>query len=119
MSFRYGEPRAAEKVKFTGEQSSQFLENTPSKTACLLKKTQAKAGFLKEWWFEILAGFTIILSLMAIALTLALNHDKPLEQWPFIISINAVVAIFTVVLKASMLTILAEGNQVSKPCHHS
>ena len=64
---------------------------------------------LKDWWMETLACGVILLSLLAISLAVGLHANKPLPQWPFGLSVNAVVAIFTTILRAAMFVVLSEG----------
>ena len=63
----------------------------------------------KDWWMEILACAVILLSLLAICLAVGLHANKPLPQWPYGLSVNAVVAIFTTMLRAAMFVVLSEG----------
>ncbi|MCJ1470976.1 hypothetical protein MMC07_009624 [Pseudocyphellaria aurata] len=61
------------------------------------------------WAMEILSLVIAILSLAAIYITLAIHSNRPLPQWPKAISINSLISIFTVVLKATLLMPVAEG----------
>ncbi|KAF2683665.1 hypothetical protein K458DRAFT_431890 [Lentithecium fluviatile CBS 122367] len=49
------------------------------------------------------------MALLAIIITLRVHEHKPLPHWPYGISINALLAIFTVVLKASAGLTLAQS----------
>jgi hypothetical protein len=66
------------------------------------------------WIAEILSYTLALVALAAIVITLALHNNKPLPQWPSLISINSLVAIFTSILKAAMLLPVAEGNQATQ-----
>ena len=70
----------------------------------------SQLDFLKPWWIEISACVLVLLSIIAIALTLALHHNQPLPNWPFGISVNSLVSVFVVILKGGMLLILSEGS---------
>lgn len=61
------------------------------------------------WVAEILCCTLAIISLIAIVITLRLHQDKPLPQWPLGITINALIAIFGVLLKAGLIVPLSEG----------
>ncbi|KAL8775456.1 MAG: hypothetical protein Q9194_003752 [Teloschistes cf. exilis] len=61
------------------------------------------------WLLEILSSFIAALALLATIVTLADHERKPLPQWPHLISINALIAIFTTIFKASLLMPVAEG----------
>ena len=67
------------------------------------------AHLLGNWWLEIGACFTFILALLAIVITLRPHQGKPLPQWPYNISINSLISIYVVVLKATVLLVTAEG----------
>ena len=66
------------------------------------------------WLLEILSSFIAALALMAIIVTLAVHQGRPLPQWPHSISINALIAVFTTVFKASLLMPVAEGICLSR-----
>lgn len=46
---------------------------------------------------------------MAIVVTLYPYNSHPMPQWPYHLSINTLIAIYTTVLKATMLMVTAEG----------
>ena len=66
------------------------------------------------WLPEILSSLIATLALVAIIIILAVHQGKPLPEWPHSISINALIAIFTVVFKASLLMPVAEGISLSR-----
>lgn len=81
-----------------------------SKPTLAIEEDQRASGSLKpkrkhgtEWWvewrLEVLSGMLSILSLVGTVVTLKSNQGKPLPQWPFDISINALISIYSVVLK--------------------
>ncbi|KAI0457327.1 hypothetical protein F5B21DRAFT_521189 [Xylaria acuta] len=61
------------------------------------------------WTWEIANCCLLLVSLFAILATLYTHDGQPLPQWPFSITINALLSIDAVVMKASMLLILASG----------
>jgi hypothetical protein len=68
-----------------------------------------RAHFLRNWWLEIGACFIFVLALLAIIVTLRPHQDKPLPQWPYNISVNSLISIYVVILKATVLLVTAEG----------
>lgn len=71
-------------------------------------------GLLKRiltyaWAIEIASILIAILALSAIYITLVIHSDRPLPRWPGLISINSLIAIFTVILKAALIMPVAEG----------
>jgi len=73
------------------------------------KKDSLKRRRLPQWTLEILSLVLSILAFAAIVITLSVHHDRPLPQWPHLISVNALIAIFTATLKASLLLPVSEG----------
>lgn len=61
------------------------------------------------WTTEISSILIAILALSAIYITLVMHSDRPLPRWPSLISINSLIAIFTVILKATLMMPVAEG----------
>ena len=68
-----------------------------------------RKAFDYEWSVEIASCFLACLALFAIVITVAIHEDKPLPQWPPLISVNSLIAIFTALLKAAILMPVAEG----------
>ena len=68
-----------------------------------------KLAVFHAWRFEILSCLLFVLSLVAIFVTIYSHQGRPLPQWPYSISINSLVAIYVVILKAAMLFVAAEG----------
>ncbi len=50
-----------------------------------------------------------LLSMVAIVLVLRLHEGRPLPTWPFSITINSLVSVFTTIMKATMLVPIAAG----------
>lgn len=66
--------------------------------------------FLHYGWIADAFGCAIAaFSLMAICIILQVHANKPLPEWPYSITINALIAIFTVILKAGVALPLSEG----------
>jgi hypothetical protein len=61
------------------------------------------------WVIEISSFFLATLALAAIFITLAIHSDRPMPQWPKLISINSLIAIFTAVLKAALMMPVAQS----------
>ncbi|KAI0390152.1 hypothetical protein F5Y17DRAFT_83149 [Xylariaceae sp. FL0594] len=61
------------------------------------------------WVAESLGCSLAVLALIATVITLRLHEDKTLPEWPFSISINSLIAIFGVLLKAGATVALSEG----------
>lgn len=85
-----------------------------------LKNVSAWSFCLRFWrygWNAEGFGCAIAaLSLMAICIILRVHANKPLPGWPYGITINALIAIFTVVLKVGVVLPLSEGWLTDRSC---
>lgn len=63
-----------------------------------------------EWWtqwrLEVLCGVLSIVALVGTVVTLEPNQGKPLPRWPFDISVNALLSIYSVVFKICMTFVI-------------
>ena len=72
-------------------------------------------SYLNDWWiWEITAGIVSVSSLLAICIVLAVfdGHAYPKIDWG--ITLNAVIALLTTIMKAGFMTLLAEGTSQLK-----
>lgn len=51
-----------------------------------------------------------MLSLVGLVATLATHQTRPLPHWPQLININAVVSLFSLIMRTGTSVVLAEGN---------
>ena len=63
----------------------------------------------KDWWLEYVACVSLLATIAATVVTIRLQQNRPLYHWPYNLSINSVVSIYSVVVKAAILLILSEG----------
>lgn len=68
-----------------------------------------RAHVVKNWWMEISACVLSQVALIAIIVTLQPLKGQPLPQWPYQISVNTLISIYVLVLKATILFVTAEG----------
>jgi hypothetical protein len=61
------------------------------------------------WSIEIVSLVLALVAFVAIIITLFVHQNRPLPHWPSLISINTLIAIFTAIMRASMLLPVAEG----------
>ena len=64
---------------------------------------------VKDWWMEIGTCVLSVVTLVAVIGTLQPHQGKPLPQWPYHISVNALISIYVLMLKAAILLVTAEG----------
>ena len=93
----------------TNDSSSRYPPSTATPEAAISSVGRRHTHFLRSWWLEIGACFIFILALLAIIVTLRPHQGKPLPQWPYDISINSLISIYVVLLKATVLFVAAEG----------
>ena len=68
-----------------------------------------KQAAAHPWLLEIASCLLACISFMAIISTLAVHQGRPLPEWPDLISINSLLAIFNTVLKGCLVMPVAEG----------
>ena len=68
-----------------------------------------KRPIVVVWWSEILGCFLAVIAAVATFATLYPYQGKPLPQWPYSITVNALLSAYMVVLKAGTAYVLAEG----------
>ena len=73
------------------------------------KPRQFGSRILHNWWIEMLSCILVIAVTIALVATIHPHQDLPLSRWPYSISVNSLVAILVVIMKAAMLLVTAEG----------
>jgi Protein of unknown function (DUF3176) len=68
-----------------------------------------RRAFDYAWSVEIASCFLACAAFSAMVITVAIHQDEPLPQWPRLISVNSLIAIFSALLKAAILLPVAEG----------
>ena len=83
-------------------------EKTPRSRASI-------SHIITDWWiWEISATIISLLSLMATALILYIHQGRPLPNWPYSMTINSMIAVFSTIMKSAMLLCTAECISQSK-----
>lgn len=99
------------------EQSDVERHTAGSTPPLLVKDDQRVSGspnatkkHATEWWtqwrLEVLSGVLSMVALVATVITLEPNQGKPLPNWPFDISINALLSVYSVVFKTCMIFVI-------------
>ncbi|KAI1110400.1 hypothetical protein F5Y14DRAFT_443999 [Nemania sp. NC0429] len=90
--------------------SSRSLSSTLQPLQEPRRKPKTKLlNYWSPWTWEIANCGLLLVSLFAILATLYPHDGQPLPKWPFSITINALLSIYAVVMKACMLLVLASG----------
>jgi cobalamin biosynthesis Mg chelatase CobN len=104
------QPRADSTNTATDHQSladSTSVDHNAQNAQC--PAPQSTSSTLKRWLAELSAWITGLIALAAIIITIGLHNGRPLPDWPYSISVNALVSIFATILKAMMMVPIAEG----------
>lgn len=73
------------------------------------KPSQQNGWVHRFWLWEVLSILGATVALAAMIITLVLHQDKILPKWPSAITINALIAVFSAILKACVVMPLAES----------
>jgi len=66
--------------------------------------------FCKDpWVFEVICCLFALCNLFVIVTILAVHQEKSLPHWPYVISINSLVSIFTALMKAALMLVVSAG----------
>ncbi|OBR10854.1 Carboxylic ester hydrolase [Colletotrichum higginsianum IMI 349063] len=99
-------------TSFDNESNTAFItESRPLKETITSQDVTDKANetIWDAWWLETLSSLLALGCIIAIVVILSLHQGKPLPDWPALISVNSLTAIFTAVFKASLILPIAEG----------
>jgi hypothetical protein len=66
-----------------------------------------------RWTLETCGFIFASLSLLGLVATLLAHEGKPLPQWPRIITINSIISLFSILIRAAIGVILAEGMTIT------
>ncbi|KAL4966557.1 DUF3176 domain-containing protein [Aspergillus stella-maris] len=72
-------------------------------------QSQTRPFWGTSWTLEILGCLTSIVFLVAIIVVLYSYDGKPMPKWPYGITLNALVSVFSTIMKASVAFILTES----------
>ena len=81
-------------------------EKDPTKRPGVFKLT------FRCWWRELLACLLILADLVALIVTVTKQRGKPIRAWTLGISLNALIAIYTIILRAAAAFVLSEGERI-------
>ena len=76
-------------------------------------------GTLRKWWGELSCCMLVLAALFAITATLYPYRGRPLPRWPYGLSINTLLSIYVLILKAAMLYLISQGMPRTKRPHPS
>lgn len=74
-----------------------------------IKEWWRSRRYLNIWWWETICCIIALAALIAIVVTIRAHEHKPLPQWRYGLTVNAMIAAYTVILKAAAGLVLTEG----------
>jgi hypothetical protein len=97
-----------------GDETAHTAYSTASKQPKLHGHTRkCFPGLLKScedrWVFEAICCLFALFNLLTIITILAVHQEKSLPHWPYVISINSLISIFTALMKAAMMLAVSAG----------
>ncbi|KIW66598.1 hypothetical protein PV04_05916 [Phialophora macrospora] len=93
----------------THENESKAGSNAPSSQKSDKRSTASALKSIQLWWLEIFSCSASLFAVVAILITAYAYDSKPNPHWPQGLSINTLISIYIVILKAALLTILTAG----------
>ncbi|KAI8941649.1 hypothetical protein NX059_002862 [Plenodomus lindquistii] len=67
--------------------------------------------WFKSWTTETCSYIIAILALAGLVATLSAHQGRPLPQWPQLVTINSIISLFSLIMRACVGVVLAEGSQ--------
>jgi hypothetical protein len=69
-----------------------------------------------SWTTETCSCFIALLALAGLIATLSSHQGKPLPQWPQLVTINSIISLFSLIMRACVGVVLAEGRSSLSEC---
>lgn len=100
---------AASKSIFAVDDGQGHYQHVGSREIKNTNSPIVRTSFWKTWWLEVICCFLYISALIAIVATIKAHEERPLPRWPYKLSINTLISVYMVILKATMLLVAAAG----------
>ncbi|KAK5449383.1 hypothetical protein LTS15_008927 [Exophiala xenobiotica] len=83
----------------------------PDAAGRVSRKSPAHGIFkiLSIWWLEMVCCAIFVGAFLAIVATIYSYQGRPLPEWPYHLTVNTLIAIYVVILKAALLLVTAQG----------
>ena len=88
--------------------SHQTQPSVPTRSGVGWKRAVRSLNW--NWTAETLSYIVSILALAGLVTTLLAHQDKPLPEWPQLVTINSIISLFSLLMRAGVGVVLAEGN---------
>lgn len=97
----------------TNESLKTLLQEEAATNASQSKNTatrsQSHPYHLLNWWRELAGCLLSIIAFVGMCITLAMYQRKPSPNWPVWLSLNTIVSIYSLVVKAGIVYVIGEG----------
>lgn len=103
--YRKNSPRKRDRLAFRLDSWADWVWDT-SANVLQIKSTG------KGWTAETCSYLFAVLSLLGLVATLYAHQNKPLPEWPQLITVNSIVSLFSLLMRAGVGLVLAEGTLI-------
>ena len=112
------DPLSEETLSVTSRAKQAFVGNSDERGTYQKVDTQGQLSYMQRqrrlslwyiWWRELLCCVLFVGALLALVATLRPYQGQPIPKWPYHLSINTLVSLYIVILKAAMVFVAAEG----------
>lgn len=73
------------------------------------KSTETNTTVLATWWLECVCLLLMVIALIAVAVTVYKYEGMPQPRWRYSVTVNTLIALYTVIITAAMVKILSSG----------
>lgn len=114
-------PTGDQKPAYTQTFSIPAPERSGTSLVSALSGSKVIRPFVRLWkmgWTaEVLSLLFALLSLLGLIATLIAHQDKPLPDWPQLVSLNSIISLFSLMIRTGVGVVLAEGSRDSHFSH--
>jgi hypothetical protein len=107
LSDGHSEANLNQDTSYSGYAKVQGLQTEEMPTMPNHHKHKKMGSVFSIWWPEFLACFIILASFGALIGTVVPFQDRPLPRWPYQLSINTLVSIYTIIFEMALMVIVA------------
>ena len=93
----------------------EYSQTAPARSRNNLKRQLEVANPMRGrgWTTETCSYITSVLALAGLVATLLAHQNRPLPQWPQLVTINSIISLFSLLMRACVGVVLAEGTLFS------
>jgi hypothetical protein len=91
------------------EPESQQVSDSVSCPGKKTQTSQASRSLVKNWFWEISSCLTSLVTIVGIIILLSHYNGLPMSDWPYGVTLNAVLSILSTLMKATMVFAVSES----------